>query len=75
MSFKIKAGKSLGKKKKGQYEYRLRWDEVVYQPGTLQVVAYRNGASGPSADDARALEELMRPAPEAQPPASAGESR
>jgi beta-galactosidase len=36
-------GKSLGKKKKGQYEYRLRWDDVVYQPGELRVVAYRNG--------------------------------
>jgi beta-galactosidase len=36
-------GKSLGKKKKGQYEYRLRWDDVVYQPGELKVVAYRNG--------------------------------
>jgi len=36
-------GKSLGLKKKGQYEYRLHWDEVVYQPGTLKVVAYKNG--------------------------------
>ncbi len=36
-------GKSLGRKKKGQYEYRLRWDDVVYQPGELNVVAYRNG--------------------------------
>ena len=36
-------GKSLGRKKKGQYEYRLRWDDVVYQPGTLKVVAYKNG--------------------------------
>ncbi len=36
-------GKSLGKKKKGQYEYRLRWDDVVYQPGELKVVAYKNG--------------------------------
>jgi beta-galactosidase len=36
-------GKSLGKKKKGQYEYRLRWDDVVYQPGELKVIAYRNG--------------------------------
>ena len=36
-------GKSLGKKKKGQYEYRLRWDDVVYQPGVLKVVAYKNG--------------------------------
>lgn len=36
-------GKSLGLKKKGQYEYRLRWDEVIYQPGELKVVAYKNG--------------------------------
>jgi beta-galactosidase len=36
-------GKSLGLKKKAQYEYRLRWDNVVYQPGTLKVVAYKNG--------------------------------
>jgi beta-galactosidase len=35
--------KSLGKKKKGQYEYRLRWDDVVYAPGELKVVAYKNG--------------------------------
>jgi len=36
-------GKSLGRKTKGQFEYRLRWDDVVYQPGTLKVVAYKNG--------------------------------
>ncbi len=36
-------GKSLGRKKKGPFEYRLRWDDVVYQPGELKVVAYRNG--------------------------------
>src|ERR1051326_6070374 len=36
-------GKSLGKKKKGQYEYRLHWDDVTYQPGELRVVAYKNG--------------------------------
>ena len=36
-------GKSLGRKKKGEYEYRLRWDDVVYQPGTLKVIAYKNG--------------------------------
>jgi beta-galactosidase len=36
-------GKSLGRKKKGSYEYRLRWDGVVYQPGTLKVIAYKNG--------------------------------
>ncbi len=36
-------GQSLGRKKKGQYEYRLRWDEVKYQPGELKVIAYKNG--------------------------------
>jgi beta-galactosidase len=35
--------KSLGRKKKGPYEYRLRWDDVVYEPGELKVVAYKNG--------------------------------
>lgn len=37
-------GKSLGRKKKQQYEYRLKWNDVVYQPGTLTTVAYKNGA-------------------------------
>jgi beta-galactosidase len=36
-------GKSLGRKKKGPYEYRLRWDDVVYEPGELKAVAYKNG--------------------------------
>ncbi|HKC64093.1 MAG TPA: beta-galactosidase GalB [Pyrinomonadaceae bacterium] len=36
-------GRSLGRKKKGQFEYRLRWDDVVYEPGELRVVAYKNG--------------------------------
>jgi len=36
-------GKSLGRKKKNKYEYRLRWDSVRYEPGELKVVAYRNG--------------------------------
>jgi len=36
-------GRSLGRKKKGQFEYRLRWDEVVYEPGELRVAAYKNG--------------------------------
>ena len=43
-------GQSLGRKKKGQYEYRLRWDDVVYQPGTLEVVAYKNGAKWVTAE-------------------------
>jgi beta-galactosidase len=36
-------GKSLGKKKKGGFEYRLKWEDVVYQPGELKVIAYKNG--------------------------------
>jgi beta-galactosidase len=36
-------GKSLGRRKKGLYEYRLRWDDVIYEPGTLKVVTYKNG--------------------------------
>lgn len=27
----------------GQPAYRIRWDDVVYQPGELRVVAYKNG--------------------------------
>jgi beta-galactosidase len=36
-------GKSLGRKKKGPYEYRIRWDDVVYEPGELKVIAYKDG--------------------------------
>lgn len=36
-------GKSLGMKTKGEGEYRLRWDEAVYEPGTVKVVAYKDG--------------------------------
>jgi beta-galactosidase len=36
-------GKSLGKRKQDKFEYRLRWDDVVYQPGELKVVAYKHG--------------------------------
>src|SRR5436190_10986534 len=36
-------GRSLGRKKKAPYEYRLRWDDVKYEPGELRVIAYRNG--------------------------------
>ena len=37
-------GQSLGRKKRGALEYRLRWDDVKYAPGELHVVAYRHGA-------------------------------
>jgi beta-galactosidase len=43
-------GKSQGRKKKEPYEYRLRWDDVVYQPGTLRVVIYRRGAKWTTAE-------------------------
>jgi beta-galactosidase len=36
-------GRSLGRRRKGAFEYRLRWDSVTYAPGTLEVVTYRNG--------------------------------
>jgi beta-galactosidase len=36
-------GASLGRKRKGPGESRLRWDDVVYEPGELSVVAYRRG--------------------------------
>jgi beta-galactosidase len=36
-------GRSLGRKKRGGFEYRLRWDDVKYEPGELRVVAYREG--------------------------------
>ncbi|QEH37231.1 Beta-galactosidase [Aquisphaera giovannonii] len=36
-------GTSLGRKKRGRFEYRLRWDDVTYRPGGLEVVAYREG--------------------------------
>ncbi|WP_342317240.1 beta-galactosidase GalB [Lysobacter sp. FW306-1B-D06B] len=36
-------GVSQGRKKKAPFEYRLRWDEVVYRPGELRVQAYKAG--------------------------------
>jgi beta-galactosidase len=36
-------GKSLGRKKKEEFEYRLRWDDVIYEPGELKAVAYERG--------------------------------
>jgi beta-galactosidase len=35
-------GKSLGRKTRGPRGYRLRWDGVVYQPGELKIVVYKN---------------------------------
>ena len=36
-------GRSLGRRRRGPFEYRLRWDDVVYEPGTLTAVAYKDG--------------------------------
>jgi beta-galactosidase len=37
-------GKSLGRKtKESGKDFRLVWDDVIYQPGELKVVAYKNG--------------------------------
>jgi beta-galactosidase len=36
-------GKSLGKKKKEKFQYRIRWDDVVYEPGEVRVVVYKEG--------------------------------
>ncbi|MBU0472960.1 MAG: DUF4982 domain-containing protein [Bacteroidetes bacterium] len=36
-------GVSQGRKKKGEYEYRLRWDDVIYEQGEVKAVAYKNG--------------------------------
>ncbi|TLS26708.1 hypothetical protein PpBr36_05386 [Pyricularia pennisetigena] len=37
-------GESQGRKKRGQYEYRFRWDEVTYAPGEVHVATYKGGA-------------------------------
>lgn len=54
-------GVSQGRKRKAPFEYRLRWDDVVYAPGELRVQAYRDGkpwasASMRTAGDAAKLE-------------------
>ncbi|KAI0455793.1 glycoside hydrolase superfamily [Xylaria acuta] len=36
-------GKSAGRKKKAEYTYRFRWDDVKYEAGELHVVTYRAG--------------------------------
>jgi beta-galactosidase len=36
-------GQSQGGKLKARLRYRLRWDDVVYEPGQIKVVAYKAG--------------------------------
>lgn len=37
-------GVSQGVQKRGQYQYRFRWDRVTYEPGELRVTTWKNGA-------------------------------
>jgi len=36
-------GTSLGRKKREPSTYRFRWDDLVYQPGELRAVAFKDG--------------------------------
>lgn len=36
-------GQSQGRQVKKPYSYRFRWDEVVYSPGELHVITYKDG--------------------------------
>jgi beta-galactosidase len=36
-------GETLGRKRRGAYSYRFRWDEVRYEPGELRAVGYKDG--------------------------------
>ena len=36
-------GKSQGRKQKNDFEYRIRWNDVIYEPGELRAVAYKMG--------------------------------
>ncbi len=38
-------GESLGVRERGPLEYRFRWDDVVYQPGKLEVKTYKDKAA------------------------------
>ena len=41
--------RTLGRRTKGEYEYRFRWDNVTYAPGELRVVTYKDGKEWASA--------------------------
>lgn len=43
-------GKSLGRKKKEPFKYRIVWEDVIYQPGELKVVAWKNGREWATAE-------------------------
>lgn len=35
---------SQGRKKRDALEYRFRWDDVIYEPGNVKVMTYKNGS-------------------------------
>jgi beta-galactosidase len=42
-------GRSLGRRKRRKLEYRFQWNEVVYEPGVLEVVVKKGGKKWASA--------------------------
>jgi beta-galactosidase len=38
-------GQSQGRQRQNSSSFRLRWDEVVYEPGEIRVVTYKNGTA------------------------------
>lgn len=36
-------GKTMGRLKKQDFEYRLRWDSIKYEPGIIKVISYKYG--------------------------------
>jgi Beta-galactosidase/beta-glucuronidase len=66
--------KSLGLKEKGRGEYRLRWDDVTYQPGELRVVAYKDGQEW-ATDSVRTAGPAAKLTLEADRPAIAADGR
>lgn len=43
-------GKSLGRRKKEPFTYRIVWEDVIYQPGDLKVVTWKNGKAWAEAE-------------------------
>ena len=43
-------GKSLGRKKKEPFTYRIVWEDVIYQPGELKVATWKNGVKWAAAE-------------------------
>ncbi len=43
-------GKSLGRKKKDKFQYRIVWEDVIYQPGELKVKTWKGGKEWATAD-------------------------